>query len=46
MNKNLIKEWDFSMNGEINPNDIPDHSNKKFYWICEKGHELSEEDEE
>ena len=38
MNEELIKEWDFSMNGDVDPRLIADHSNKKYYWICPKGH--------
>lgn len=38
MNKQLLSEWDYEINGSIDPKDIPDHSNKKYYWRCPKGH--------
>lgn len=38
MKETLIKEWDYEKNGPIDPLNITDHSNKKFYWICPKGH--------
>ena len=38
MNEALLAEWDYEKNGSIDPHEIPDHSNKKFYWKCPKGH--------
>ena len=38
MKPELIKDWDYSLNGEIDPTTIKDHSNKKYYWKCPKGH--------
>ena len=37
----LLKEWDYKDNFQelkITPIDISPGSNKKVYWICEKGH--------
>ena len=38
MKEKLISEWDYENNGSIDPCDIPDHSNKKYYWRCPQGH--------
>ena len=38
MKELLLAEWDYEKNGAIDPNTVADHSNKKFYWICPKGH--------
>ena len=38
MKESLLAEWDYEKNGAIDPNTVADHSNKKFYWICPKGH--------
>jgi len=35
----LLKEWDFDKNKDLNPKDITFKSIKKVYWKCEKGHE-------
>lgn len=35
----LIKEWHFDKNGDLNPKEVADNSNKKIWWRCEKGHE-------
>jgi len=35
----LIKEWNYSKNTDISPTDVTAGSNKKVWWICEKGHE-------
>lgn len=34
----LIKEWNWDKN-RLNPIDVVAFSNKKVWWICEKGHE-------
>ena len=34
----VAKQWDYEKNGDIKPEYIPCTSQKKFYWICEKGH--------
>ena len=36
---NIAKEWDHQKNGEITPDMVTAHSGKKFWWICEKGHQ-------
>lgn len=35
----LMKEWDFSKNIDLNPASIRPGSNKKAWWICKFGHE-------
>lgn len=35
----LIKEWHPVKNGNITPNDVTFASNKKYWWICDVGHE-------
>ena len=35
----LIKEWNYKRNGDLKPNMIAPYSNRKVWWICEKGHE-------
>ncbi|MBE5969708.1 MAG: hypothetical protein E7242_05690 [Lachnospiraceae bacterium] len=35
---NLVNEWDYEKNGQLNPNLVAAHSNKKVWWQCEKGH--------
>ena len=34
----LAKEWHPTLNGSVKPSEIAPKSDKKFYWICEKGH--------
>ncbi len=36
---NLILEWNFEKNGCLIPEEIRVNSNKKVWWICNKGHE-------
>ncbi|WHZ04949.1 zinc-ribbon domain-containing protein [Neobacillus sp. YX16] len=36
--EDLAKEWDYDKNYGITPFDIPPNSNKKFWWLCSKGH--------
>jgi very-short-patch-repair endonuclease len=38
-NPELAKEWNYNKNLEIDINQITKGSNKKVWWICEKGHE-------
>ena len=38
-NKDIIKYWDFSLNKDIDPEQISAGSLKKVWWICPKGHE-------
>ena len=35
----VAKSWNYPKNGDVLPTDITAHSNKKFWWICEYGHE-------
>ena len=35
----LVKEWHPTKNGELTPSDVTKGSEKKIWWICEKGHE-------
>ncbi len=38
MIEKLINDWDYELNKDIDPHTLADHSNKKFYWKCPKGH--------
>ncbi len=35
----IAKEWDYSKNGGIRPDQVTVSSGKKFWWKCSKGHE-------
>ena len=35
---NLIKEWDFEKNKNINPSEVGKGSEKKVWWLCKRGH--------
>ena len=35
----VSKEWHPSKNGDITPKDVYHGSDKKFWFICSKGHE-------
>lgn len=39
LNPSLAKQWHPIKNGSLTPNDVTAGSNKKVWWICEKGHE-------
>lgn len=39
LNPKLALEWHPVKNGELTPSDVMSGSNKKAWWICEKGHE-------
>jgi hypothetical protein len=39
LNPELIEEWNFVRNGELNPHDFSSGSHKKVWWKCKKGHE-------
>ena len=39
INPNLAKEWNYSKNDDLNPENIAANSNKKAWWKCSKGHE-------
>lgn len=34
----ILKEWDYELNGNVNPEEIASQSNRIFYWKCPKGH--------
>ena len=34
----LASEWDYEKNGSLFPNTVTFGSDKKVWWICEKGH--------
>ena len=34
----LLAEWDYDLNGDVRPEDVSLHSNKKYYWRCGNGH--------
>ena len=38
-NPDLLKEWNYEKNTDIDPNKISAYSHKKAWWKCEKGHE-------
>ena len=38
MRQDLVQQWDFVKN-TISPSCVATHSNKKYWWKCEKGHE-------
>ena len=37
--QDVVKEWHPTKNGNLKPTDVTYGSNKKVWWICEKGHE-------
>ena len=39
INPVLAKEWNYEKNNGLTPKDVQPNSNKKFWWICSKGHE-------
>ena len=39
LNPELAKQWHPTKNGNLTPNDVTEYSNKKVWWICDKGHE-------
>ena len=39
VNPQLAKEWHPTKNGELTPYDFTSGSNKKVWWICNRGHE-------
>ena len=34
----VAKRWHPTANAPLMPSDVPAHSNKKYYWVCDKGH--------
>lgn len=39
LSKNLIKEWNYTKNGDLTPKDLTVSSGKKVWWKCNKEHE-------
>jgi len=39
LNRVLAKEWHPTKNGSLTPKDVSLASNKKIWWMCDKGHE-------
>ena len=39
INPKLAKQWHPTKNGNLTPKDVTPSSNKKVWWICDKGHE-------
>ena len=39
LNPELAKEWHPIENGNLTPNNVTLHSNKKVWWVCERNHE-------
>lgn len=39
VNPTLAKEWNYDKNNGLTPMDVLPNSNKKVWWICNKGHE-------
>jgi positive regulator of sigma E activity len=39
LNPSLAKQWNFSKNKELSPNDVTLGSKKRVWWICDKSHE-------
>ncbi len=35
----IALSWNYKRNRNILPSQVTAHSNKKFWWVCEKGHE-------
>ena len=35
----LLQSWNYERNGNLSPEKITNHSGKKVWWKCEKGHE-------
>lgn len=39
VNPSLAKDWNYSKNNGLTPNNVMPNSNKKVWWRCNKGHE-------
>lgn len=39
INPSLASEWHPTKNGTLTPKDVKPQSNKKVWWLCDKGHE-------
>ncbi|SCP99132.1 zinc-ribbon domain-containing protein [Anaerobium acetethylicum] len=38
VNPEIAKQWDYENNKEVRPENIAANANRKYWWICEKGH--------
>ena len=38
-NPELAKQWHPTKNGDLTPKNVLPNSGKKYWWICDKGHE-------
>lgn len=38
-NKSLAAQWNYERNADLSPKNFTEHSGKKVWWKCEKGHE-------
>lgn len=34
----IAAQWHSALNGDVTPELVASHSNKKYHWLCEKGH--------
>ena len=34
----IARQWHPTLNHPVQPDDVSAHSNKKYFWLCEKGH--------
>ena len=34
----LVKEWDYNLNGDLQPSDVPPKGRGLVWWKCKKGH--------
>lgn len=39
LNPEISKEWHFIKNGNLTPDKVTEHSNRKVWWKCKKEHE-------
>jgi DNA-directed RNA polymerase subunit RPC12/RpoP len=39
INPQLAKQWHPTKNGDLTPDKVTPYSNKRVWWICDKGHE-------
>jgi hypothetical protein len=36
----LVRQWHFEMNGDVSPSSVSAGSNRKFWWVCDSGHDF------
>jgi DNA-directed RNA polymerase subunit RPC12/RpoP len=39
----LISQWDYEANGDLNPSNLLSGSNRKAWWTCELGHKFQQQ---